>query len=106
VDVSCYVHERGRGQRIGQRLYGKLLQILALQGHHAAFAGIALPNDASVRLHESVGFEAIGVYREVGFKAGAWRDTAWYRRGLDASQGDPSPPRPLHELGLGVLHDA
>lgn len=71
VDVSAYVHQKARGERF-----------------HRAFAGIALPNDASVALHRSLGFTPIGVYREVGFKAGAWRDVGWYERPL----GPPEPP--------------
>ena len=48
------------------------------------------PNDASVRLHEAFGFEPVGVYREVGFKHGAWRDVGWWRLGLS---DDPAPPK-------------
>lgn len=105
ADVSCYVHADARGQRVGQSLYRKLLRLLAAQGHHAAFAGIALPNEASVRLHESVGFKPVGIYREVGYKAGGWRDTAWYQCILGEPPANPAPPRALHELGLGVLDD-
>ncbi|MBV9271040.1 MAG: GNAT family N-acetyltransferase, partial [Candidatus Eremiobacteraeota bacterium] len=49
---------------------------------HRAFAGIALPNEASVALHTGVGFEPIGVYHEIGFKFGRWIDVAWFQRGL------------------------
>lgn len=105
ADVSCYVHADARGQRVGQRLYRKLLALLAAQGHHSAFAGIALPNEASVRLHESVGFRPVGIYREVGWKAGGWRDTLWSQCILGAPAAEPAPPRALHELGLGVLDD-
>src|SRR3954463_10895304 len=66
VDVSCYVHEGARKRGVGKRLYLALLEILRRQGFHGAFAGIALPNAASVALHESVGFKRIGIYREVG----------------------------------------
>ena len=105
ADVSCYVHADARGQGVGRQLYRKLLAVLAAQGHHAAFAGIALPNDASIRLHESVGFRRVGVYREVGYKAGGWRDTAWYQCILGEPPANPAPPRALHQLGLGVLDD-
>ena len=103
VDVSCYMHPDARGQGIGKRLYTKLLAILAKQGFHAAFAGIALPNEASVRLHESVGFEPLGIYREVGYKLGAWRDTGWWQRRLNDPAANPRPPRALPSLGLRVL---
>jgi len=105
VDVSCYVHPDARGRGVGKRLYTALLAILARQGFHGAFAGIALPNAASIALHESVGFREIGRYREVGFKSGAWRDTAWYQRLLGEARDAPPPPTPLRALGPGILDD-
>jgi phosphinothricin acetyltransferase len=82
VEVSVYVagHQRGRG--VGAGLYEALLALLELQGFHRALAGITLPNPASVALHEHVGFTAVGVYREVGFKRGAWHDVGWWERPL------------------------
>ena len=53
---------------------------LAAKGSHAAFAGIALPNEASIGLHEAMGFTPVGVYREVGWKLGGWRDVGWWQR--------------------------
>ena len=79
VDVSCYVHPRARGRGIGKALYHALLRVLRAQGFCNAFAGIALPNEASVALHESVGFTPLGRYRNVGFKLGAWRDSGWWQ---------------------------
>ena len=64
---------------------GDALAGYAYAGPHrlrAAFAGIALPNDASIGLHEALGFTKIGVYREVGWKLGDWRDVAWWQRRL------------------------
>jgi len=54
--------------------------LLATKGYHAAFAGIALPNDASIGLHEAMGFTPVGIYREVGWKLGGWRDVGWWQR--------------------------
>jgi phosphinothricin acetyltransferase len=93
VDVTVYVHEACRGRGVGAALYAALLPILELQGFHRAYAGITLPNPASVRLHESVGFTALAVYREVGWKCGAWRDVGWWERAL-AECADP-PREPL-----------
>ena len=103
ADVSCYVHPGHRGRGIGKALYARLFDILRAQGFQSAFAGIALPNAASVALHESVGFEPIGVYREVGWKLGAWRDTGWWRRRLGEAVPEPLPPLPLRSLGPGIL---
>jgi phosphinothricin acetyltransferase len=92
VDVSAYVDAHARRGGVGTALYEKLLAILKRQGFHAAFAGIALPNEASVGLHEAMGFRPIGLYKDVGFKLGQWRDTGWWRLGLSDETGAPAEP--------------
>jgi L-amino acid N-acyltransferase YncA len=79
-DVAVYVDPAHARQGVGRALYAALLPILAGKGLHAAFAGIALPNDASVGLHEAMGFTPVGIYREVGWKMGGWRDVGWWQR--------------------------
>ena len=79
-DVAVYVDPAHARQGIGRALYAELLPLLAGKGFHAAFAGIALPNEASVGLHEAMGFTSVGIYREVGWKLGAWRDVGWWQR--------------------------
>src|SRR5947209_19690804 len=79
VDVTVYVADGHRGQGIGTVLYRRLLPTLARQGYFIACAGIALPNPASVALHESLGFQLVGVYQHIGWKAGAWRDVGWWQ---------------------------
>ena len=106
VDVTCYVDERFRGRGVGKGLYVALLRVLRRQGFQSALAGIALPNAASVALHESVGFTPLGVYRNVGFKLGQWRDTGWWQCSLGDPVPDPQAPRPLASLGPGILDDA
>lgn len=92
VDVSAYVHEDERRSGVGRALYRSLFAALALQGFYNAYAGIALPNPASVRLHESVGFGPIGVYRETGYKLGGWHDVGWWQLALRDKEADPKPP--------------
>jgi phosphinothricin acetyltransferase len=92
VDTTVYVRYDQRGRGVGRGLYGRLLPLLAELGYCQAFAGIALPNDRSVGLHEAVGFTALGVYRDVGFKQGQWRDVGWWQKTL-ARPDDPQPPR-------------
>jgi phosphinothricin acetyltransferase len=76
-----------------------LLGILKLQGFHGAFAGITLPNDASVGLHESLGFRQVGQYPRAGYKLGQWYDVGtWY-----LELNSPHPVHPLaaaHDLNL------
>jgi L-amino acid N-acyltransferase YncA len=79
-DVAVYVDAAHGRRGIGRALYGALLPLLADKGFHAAFAGIALPNDASIGLHEAMGFTPVGIYREVGWKMDGWRDVGWWQR--------------------------
>ena len=93
VDTTAYVREDSRGQGVGRRLYEELFRQLVEQGYYQAFAGIALPNEASVGLHEALGFQPLGVYRKVGFKQGAWRDVGWWQKELQPTGAEPGPPR-------------
>ena len=79
-DTGIYVDPACARQGVGRALYGALIPLLAAGGYHAAFAGIALPNPASIALHEAMGFTPVGVYREVGWKMGGWRDVGWWQR--------------------------
>lgn len=79
-DVAIYTDRARAAQGIGRAIYAELLPLLASHGMHAAYAGIALPNEPSIRLHESVGFAKVGVYREVGYKMGGWRDVGWWQK--------------------------
>lgn len=97
ADVAVYVDRDVRGDGVGRELYGALLPLLRAQGLHVACAGITLPNEASVGLHESFGFAPVGVYRRIGWKAGAWRDVGWWQLelqppGEDGPPGEPRPP--------------
>jgi phosphinothricin acetyltransferase len=78
-DVAVYVDPAFARRGIGRALYAALLPELGAKCH-AAFAGIALPNPASVGLHEAMGFTPVGIYREVGWKLGGWRDVFWLQR--------------------------
>ena len=93
VDISVYVSTAHHGRGIGRALYGELLGLLRRQGYVNAFAGITLPNDASVGLHQSICMSLVGVYRGAGFKFGAWRDVAWY--GMRLAEPDGQPPEPI-----------
>ncbi len=81
-EVSVYVHNHHYRKGIARLLYETLFELLSLQGYTNALAGIVQPNEASVRFHESLGFEKVGTYRNIGYKLGAWRDVAWYEKFL------------------------
>jgi phosphinothricin acetyltransferase len=74
------------------------MKICQSLGYYRAFAGITLPNEASVRLHEKIGFRAIGVYRRVGFKLGGWHDVGWWSLDLLPQEDEPREPRSIAEI--------
>jgi phosphinothricin acetyltransferase len=94
VDVSVYVAAGQRGQGHGRALYEALFERLRRQRFQVACAGITLPNQASVGLHESLGFVAVGVNRRIGWKQGAWRDVGWWQLEL-TPPGSEAPAEPL-----------
>lgn len=81
-EVSVYVDASYVRQGVGSRLYDRLLSQLERQGTHAVMAGIALPNEASVALHESLGFQKVAHFKEVGFKFDRWIDVGYWQRTL------------------------
>jgi L-amino acid N-acyltransferase YncA len=93
VDCSVYLAAGERGAGTGRALYERLLPELRTLGHVTAFAGIALPNPASVGLHTAVGFSPVGVYRSAGFKAGRWHDVGWWQLSLREQPERPEEPR-------------
>ena len=92
VDVSAYVRDGHRRTGIGRALYTSLFELLRLQGFHNALAGITLPNPGSVGLHESMGFQSVGIYRRIGFKCGEWHDVVWYQLSLREQTDYPQDP--------------
>ena len=90
VSVAVYVAPGKQGRGIGRALYGALLPALEQRGFHWAMAGIALPNPGSEALHAAFGFERVALYRDIGFKDGAWHDVAWSQRALAPLE---TPPR-------------
>jgi L-amino acid N-acyltransferase YncA len=89
--VTAYVRSERRGRGIGKALYDELFGQLKSLGYCQAYAGITLPNVASVALHESMGFVRVGVFANAGFKLGRWHDVGWWQ--LSLQRPDP-PPEP------------
>ena len=103
VETSIYVRDTARGQGVGTTLYGALLALLEAQGYQQAFAGITLPNPASVGLHEAMGFRRIGTYHDVGYKFDAWHDVGWWQRGLTDGTSTPGTPVPVDALDAALV---
>jgi len=82
VETSVYCDPGHTGRGLGGALYTELFSVLTESDLHRAYAGIALPNDASESLHRRFGFREVGTYTEVGHKLGRWWDVRWYERQL------------------------
>ncbi|MGH2625040.1 MAG: arsinothricin resistance N-acetyltransferase ArsN1 family B [Anaerolineales bacterium] len=106
ADVSVYNHEEFRGRGVGRALYTALFDILREQGFRQACAGIALPNEPSVGLHEAMGFRPVGVYRDIGYKLGAWHPVGWWQLSLTDDESPPSAPTPFASLAPRIINDA
>jgi phosphinothricin acetyltransferase len=98
TEVTAYVGEGRRRGGVGRALYTSLFAILRLQGYVNAYAGITLPNAASVGLHEALGFVPVGVYRGCGYKCGAWHDVGFWQLELRPWPAQPAPPRSLPQV--------
>jgi phosphinothricin acetyltransferase len=85
VETTVYLSPDAVGQGRGRRLMAVLLEALARAGVHRAYAGVALPNDASEALHRALGFRRVGVLREVGRKFDRFWDVAWYEKQIGAA---------------------
>jgi L-amino acid N-acyltransferase YncA len=107
ADVSAYVERQYHRMGVGRALYTSLLALLKLQGFYAAYAGVTLPNAASVGLHEAMGFAPVGVYHAVGYKSGAWHDVGWWQLSLRDRDVGPQPPIPLPQIaGTAAFEEA
>jgi len=82
VETTVYLAPEAVGRGLGTALYAELLERVRALGMHTAIGGIALPNDASVALHEKLGMERVALFREVGFKLGRWIDVGYWQKAL------------------------
>jgi phosphinothricin acetyltransferase len=93
VETSVYLRSGESGRGLGSRLYAPLLATLEAQGFTQAIAAITLPNPASIRLHERLGFAPAGSYRQVGWKLGGWHDVGLWQRPLAPAAAPPTEPK-------------
>jgi len=92
-EVSVYLETGRRRTGGGRALYEALLRRLSERGYRIAIAGMTLPNEASLGLHDAMGFTPVGTYRRIGYKLGRWHDVAWTELRL-AVDDDGPPPEP------------
>jgi phosphinothricin acetyltransferase len=98
VETGIYLAEDAVRRGVGRALLSTLLTTLERQGYVAAIGAIALPNDASVALHEKLGFAYAGTYRGVGFKLGEWLGVGLWERELAPRARAPKEPVPYASL--------
>ena len=97
VEVSVYVKDGRQRQGVGRGLYTSLFACLRVLGYFKAYAVIALPNDASVGLHEALGFRHIGTFNDIGYKLGLWHPVGYWELTLQPP-APPSDPVPLSDV--------
>lgn len=103
VTVSVYVHPQYYRQGIASKLYARLIEILQQQGFYNAYAGIALPNEASVTTHEKMGFRWLVTMPQTGYKLGGWHDVGWWLLSLQSKSANPNSPIPFEEFAEGLV---
>lgn len=92
VESSVYVMNEYHHTGIAKELYSKLFDILKSYGHVNVYAGITLPNEKSVSFHTKMGFEPVGVYRNIGYKLGKWHDVFWMVKTINEHGNNPPKP--------------
>ena len=97
-EVTVYIRAGHERQGLGKALSERMLQILDAQGYRAVVAVIALPNEASVALHESLGYEHAGTLKQLGFKRDAWRDVSFWQRINGDHTTAPEPIKAVSEV--------
>jgi len=105
AELSVYLDPAYTRQGLGGRLYRILLDMLRLQGIRTVYAGVTVPNPASERLHESMGFVRLGTYHSTGYKAGGWHDVAWFEKAIAPYTANPEPPLPISQIDREQLEE-
>ncbi len=103
VDVSVYLDKDFTGKGIGRILYEKLLKMLKHLGYLNAYAGISLPNLASVGLHECFGFKQVAMYQKVGYKNNSWIDVGWWWKNINKTSLNPHKPENILNINRNEL---
>ena len=98
VETGIYLAPDAHGRGLGKRLLSTLIELLERQGYVTAIGAIALPNDASIRLHQALGFVPSGTYRGTGFKHGQWIDVGHWQKELAPRSPAPAEPLPFEAL--------
>lgn len=91
AEVGIYLDQSCHGRGWGKALYAHLIDACRAVGFHSLIGGITLPNPASIRLHEALGFKHVGTFDRIGWKFGAWHPVAFYQLMLGEASHAPTP---------------
>ncbi len=91
VELSIYLSRDCHSKGIGKKLYRALIDILKLQGVQMAYSGVTMPNPKSEGLHEALGFQESGVWRNCGYKCNSWHSVKWYELEIGTLSTNPQP---------------
>lgn len=103
AEMSIYVSPDFQRRGLGSVLYGCEEALLAAQGYRKLYALITVPNPQSIGLHEHMGYARTAVYRDVGYKFGAWRDVAVLEKQILPPCAEPAAPIPVGRLDPGFI---
>lgn len=98
VELSVYVSRHCTSRGVGTALYTALPELLRLQNVVSAYSAITIPNDASIALHEKMGFSFVGKFHASGYKMGKWWELCWYEKQLNPLVSDPPAVIPFPQL--------
>lgn len=98
VDVTVYINPQFHRKYIATALYTALIELLKIQGYYSTYAGVSLPNVNSEGFHESFGFKPVGVFHNVGYKFGEWRDVKWFELRILGYFANPEVPITINKI--------
>ena len=98
AELSVYFSTDHRGRGLGRAIYGKLFDLLALQGVRTVVGKVVCPNEKSDHLHEKMGFELVGALRAASWKLGAWHDVHLWEKHIGDVEAEPAPLLRLSEV--------
>lgn len=103
AELSVYIDRDRRGQGLGPKLYGLLMELLRLQGVRTAMGCVTSPNPRSEAMHAALGFRLVGVSASAGYKDGSWHDVSWFEKPLGAYDVPPAPVVPAGMLDRAAV---
>lgn len=98
AELSIYLDRSAQGKGLGRRLYGLLLDLLALQNLKTVYGCVTAPNPASEALHRGLGFQLCGAFHKSGYKNGRWWDVLWFEKDIGPHTAEPQPLLPFPQV--------